>query len=113
MKMKVALALFTLLPCHTLAKKHKPHRISYKDLLKNEKATQDSFMEALSEVGLVSITDIPSYEESKKNALNWIFHECTEDSESSMSFKYDDGTVRRTLATHTIPGPGKLHHFDF
>ena len=110
--MKVSLALFTLFPYNTFAQKHTPHRISYKDLLKNEKATQKSFMEALSEVGLVSITGIPSYEESKKNALNWMFHECTEDSDSSMSFKYDDGTVRRTLATHTIPGPGKLHHND-
>ena len=95
--MKFALFLFPLFQCNAVEKIHTPHRISYQDLLKNDKNTQDTFMKALSEIGLVSITEISSYEESKEKSMNWILHECSQDSDYSKSFEYNDGTVRHTL----------------
>lgn len=92
--------------------KFQPQRIKYDDLVKGKEATQEILLDALSNVGLVSIIDIPSYLDAKRDTLSWKFQECVEDSVATQAHTFFDGTVRRTLATHTVPGPGGVQKIE-
>lgn len=59
-------------------------------------------MDALSHVGMVSVTNIP-FTTSKHETLRSM-HKCSQESAATLKHTFDDGTVRRTMATHTIPG---------
>jgi len=81
---------------------HEPYRISLSDLLSED--FSEPFLDALTEVGIVAIKDIPGYASNKNQALSYL-HSCNVESETrEVSLK--DGTVRRTLATKTVSGPG-------
>lgn len=92
----------------------KPVKIPF-DSLVSERVNLDPFgdglLKELQDVGMVSITQIPNLKEMKNEALSWTLHSCAQESSVGRSHKYPDGTVRRTLATHTIPGgSAKLNH---
>jgi len=82
-----------------------PHRISFADLKSTGGNDGGAFLDALTDVGLVAIKDIPNYGAVKDRAFATI-HGCTSTSHKVETQKYADGTVRQTLATHTVPGPG-------
>jgi hypothetical protein len=94
---------------------HDLHRIKYDALLNLGDTTsaayqqqKNSFSNALSEHGIVSVTDVPGYAQSLKDTMQHL-HACAMDSSSDGNSKehtFSDGTVRRTMATFTIPGPG-------
>lgn len=95
-----------------MANNYQPQRITYDALMKNEHAARVSFMDALSTVGLVSITDVPSYQDLKRETLSWNLHECSQDSAATQAHTFPDGTVRRTLATRTVPGLGGVQKIE-
>lgn len=83
-----------------------PHRISFADLSKLNASfgRESAFLDALSDVGLVSIRDVPGYAALKDRALASL-HACVLAS-SAPATVFADGTRRRSLATRTVPGPG-------
>eukprot|EP00547_Thalassionema_nitzschioides_P017819 CAMPEP_0194234562 /NCGR_PEP_ID=MMETSP0158-20130606/2255_1 /TAXON_ID=33649 /ORGANISM="Thalassionema nitzschioides, Strain L26-B" /LENGTH=685 /DNA_ID=CAMNT_0038967785 /DNA_START=69 /DNA_END=2126 /DNA_ORIENTATION=- len=88
-----------------------PHRISHASLFSANKPLLDS----LTTDGLVSITDIPGFRQIKENTLKHL-HECLLDSSSQeeeeigssvvLEATLNDGTLRRTIASATIPTLG-------
>jgi hypothetical protein len=95
----------------------KPLKISFRALADRDDSNyfanvvQDSFMEALRTVGMVSITNVPGWRAMKEATLSWDLHRCSSGSVAKVH-QFPDGTVRRTLATHTLPG-GYQHKFAF
>ena len=92
----------------------KPLKISFRALEDDAyfaEAVQDSFIDALKTVGIVSITNVPGLKAMKESALSWDLHHCAKESEAAKAHQFPDGTVRHTLATHTLPG-GYQHKFD-
>eukprot|EP00586_Coscinodiscus_wailesii_P012615 CAMPEP_0172514168 /NCGR_PEP_ID=MMETSP1066-20121228/257814_1 /TAXON_ID=671091 /ORGANISM="Coscinodiscus wailesii, Strain CCMP2513" /LENGTH=421 /DNA_ID=CAMNT_0013294719 /DNA_START=82 /DNA_END=1344 /DNA_ORIENTATION=- len=95
---------------------HQPHRISYDSLLDEEvfhkSGTSTAFVDALSEYGIISIKDIGGFSENKRQTLIHL-HECAKYSAATKEHTFHDGTVRLTMATHTIPGGDgqqEIHH---
>ena len=86
-----------------------PTKIEYTTLVNDEHFTSDTetlFKAALAQVGMLSITGIFSTEDvrrAKDQTLGWL-HECAMQSQATKAHTYQDGTVRRTMATHTVPG---------
>jgi len=84
----------------------KPQRISFSDLETTTGDIDSAFIDALTSVGIVAIKDIPEYASLRIQTLSSLT-KCAHSSHSgSKSHTFDDGTVRTTLATRTIPGPG-------
>jgi hypothetical protein len=60
---------------------------------------------------MVSITNVPHLKELKRSTLSWNMHLCSQESTVAKSNFYPDGTLRRTLATHTTTlGAHAFHH---
>jgi len=90
-----------------------PERLSFDDLKAH--ATDTLLIDALSKEGIVSITGIPGFKDMSRNLLAHL-HSCLVDmdnQENSFTSEYSDGTVRRTIASVTIPGPGGARPFDY
>ena len=108
MKLSHALFLFSSsIARATAGNFHRPYRIDYEMLMKSEafesKEVRQGFLNALRNVGLVSITGIPSASFKKRDVLSWSFHECAESSKDAQEYVFPDFTRRLTLATHTMP----------
>lgn len=84
-----------------------PHRISFEALTQDLKfeSARGSFLEALSQVGMVSITNIQGL---NKNDMLSALQQCAKHSQSTQVQVLEDGTRRLTMATHTISGPGGM-----
>jgi len=83
------------------------NRIKYKDL---QSFHGDLLLNSLNNDGIVSISNIPGLKELKRKALTKL-HSCLMDDQESMldlEHTYEDGTIRRTKASFTIPGPGGM-----
>ena len=111
MKLYLALSLcFPYVALTNAGNTYRPKRIDYKTLMDEEAFTRSEtrqvFLDALTSVGLVSVTGIPSSQFRKHDVLSWNFHECVASSEAAQEYTFPDKTRRRTLGTHTIPGPG-------
>jgi len=103
--------LRTTLPSYT------PVRLSYQSLsvdsssppLGDHARKSYPLLDSLSDSGLVSITNIPGFAVLKNDVMRHL-QECLDDQEKGsgnvLDHAYDDGTVRRTMATVTVPGPG-------
>lgn len=93
-----ALASASTLPGYT------PTRVSYQDLLANSEShdtvASNVFLTALREVGLVSITDIPSW---NKQAMFQELERCAHNLPFA-EHVFPDGTLRQTLATRSVAG---------
>jgi len=90
--------LLYLAPLLAVASAFEPTRIAYQDLVDG----LINLEHPLTKVGLVSITDLPS-----STALDTMFkfqHACLVESPKALKTKFSDGTVRLTLATHSVPG---------
>ena len=115
MKLSLATTLATISLASASGTFH-PERISFVDISNDGTFTsskvRDAFTSALSNVGMVAIKNVPGYAAQRSRALSQI-HSCAVDSTAARSHTFPDGTVRRTMATHTVPGPGgaqKLSH---
>jgi hypothetical protein len=88
-----------------------PHRISFESL----SSTYPDFelLRALRETGVVAVTGIPKSSFPKDDVLSWDMHECSVKSASTQHHTFDDGSLRRTFATHTVPGPGGMQQLTF
>jgi hypothetical protein len=86
-----------------------PYHISFKALKGGCKQSQDQLKEALATVGMVSVTDIGNdFRLQKQQTLSLLLdEECRQASSFSQEHVFEDGTRRRTLATHTINGEMK------
>jgi len=83
-----------------------PVRISYESLLNKGSllAEDPTFVQALTEAGMVSITNIPSpFDKFKDDALSNL-DGCLSSRSTTQEHTLADGTRRRTLATHSVPG---------
>jgi len=82
----------------------RPQRIAYSDLVDDNGSSSSSLLlNALGRVGMISVTNIPGMSDSKHNVLSGI-PGCAQESKATQTHTFGDGTVRRTLATHTVPG---------
>lgn len=81
-----------------------PKRISYDDLASPGKPSL--LAEHLTNDGIVSISNIPGFGELKKDTMARL-HACIVDSKI-LGHTYDDGTIRRTKASFTVPGEGGM-----
>ncbi|KAG7342452.1 hypothetical protein IV203_007545 [Nitzschia inconspicua] len=80
-----------------------PVRVSYQNLIREDEKRQvdtDDFLAALQEVGMVSITDVPSW---NKQVFFQELEGCM-DTLQTASHVFPDGTLRRTLATRSLAG---------
>jgi hypothetical protein len=82
-----------------------PLKVSYDDLMNDCGSSVLSVMiNELSDVGLISITNMPeSFRVAKKDTLSWM-HPCAIKSGVTKEHTFADGTRRLTMASHTIPG---------
>ena len=102
-------ALPVLFCCLTLvgstSASFRPFKLPYSSLLEGSVNTQasDDVIQALQQVGMVAITDVPELQQLKAAALSWNLHACSAASSSARANLYPDGTLRRTLATHRPP----------
>jgi hypothetical protein len=85
-----------------------PMKLSYETLLhlKANKYDGDAVLRALSETGMISITNVPAFDPVKDETLRWM-HACALESQATKEQTLEDGTRRRTLATHTLPPNGQ------
>lgn len=95
--------LLAIATSESSGKVYKPHRISFSDLVEEDFSAQ--FLDALTNVGMVAIHDIPGYVSNKNQALSSL-HSCTTEASEAQKVTLKDGTIRRTLATRTVSGPG-------
>jgi hypothetical protein len=85
---------------------YRPTRISYQDLVEHGSSNVGSVLhEALTTVGMVSITGLPQRSAWKDLTLASL-HQCSLDSQATKQELFPDGSLRRTMATHTVPGEG-------
>lgn len=99
-----------------------PHRISFESLLNggrrvgssantnnDGKANTNLLLDGLTTNGLISITDIPSFQQTKIALMSHL-HACIMSTgDAPMTQRFDDGTIRRSFATATSPsGVGQL-----
>ncbi|KAI2488621.1 hypothetical protein MHU86_25675 [Fragilaria crotonensis] len=81
----------------------RPYRVDFADLTDDDSflGVKTSFMDALSQVGMVSVTNIP-FASKYETFLN--LHRCSHESAATLKHTFNDGTIRHTMATHTVPG---------
>lgn len=88
-------------------------KIHHQDLVHLAKGVRDgdrdiqssNILDKLVKDGMVSITGIPSFKTIKRNLMDNL-HNCILDQGDKVNQRiYQDGTIRRTLATVTLPGP--------
>ena len=115
MKLSIA-AFFIAISLVSVNRKYRPERIRFSSISNDETFTSsgasDAFTRALSNVGMVDIKNVPSYDDHRSQALSQI-HICAIESSAARSHTFPDGNICRTMATHTVPGPGgtqKLSH---
>lgn len=79
--------------------------VSHASLVRGDEAVSAVMRAALIDSGMISVTGIPGYAELRKTTLARS-DTCGASSHAAQSHTYSDGTTRRTMATHSISGPG-------
>jgi len=76
----------------------RPHTVSYQDL-ESARGEHPLLRQALTDVGMVAISDIPGYQELRRKVLAGA-HRCLQDlpQDDARGHIFEDGTERRTLA---------------
>lgn len=86
-----------------------PHRITHESLVADTLITDNNsiLVDSLSKDGLVSITGIPGFGTIKRSLMSYL-HACIMDQGADVAPQqiFEDGTIRRTLGTVTVPGAG-------
>lgn len=109
--MKPLVSVALLVASSAAATTFSPSRISYASLAGRNPQDSKILLEALQDVGMISITDIPSF--PKKETLASL-PECIKAAETASEHTFPDGTRRRTLATHSVAGDMEvmMHNSD-
>jgi hypothetical protein len=85
-----------------------PHRIAFDALSADPLHTENGsiLIDSLSNDGILSVTGIPGFGKTKRTLMSHL-HACMIDQGDDLKQEtLQDGTVRRTLATVTLPGSG-------
>jgi hypothetical protein len=86
-----------------------PYRISLESLLSASPLQDDSsFMNALTTTGMIAVTSLPDSVKDAARTMLSTQHQCLIASSHTQEQTYADGTVRVTLATHTVAGRGGM-----
>jgi hypothetical protein len=83
-----------------------PARLPY-EALSDAQAFSATARAALEETGMLQVTGIPGFAEGRKEMLA----RASGCGKWGQTHTFRDGTVRNTMATHTIPGPGGAQRF--
>lgn len=111
--MKTFLPVF-LASCLVLSKTasaFSPFRVSFDDLTSTkfaDESLESDFSGALSTNGILSITGLPAAAKEAAMTMAATQHACLMDSTNKQEQLFQDGTVRRTLATHSVAGVGGI-----
>jgi len=109
MKLTFAAAFLTLVASAAAGDVFRPQRVSYAALLEEDSTMKSSFIDALTTTGIISITGLPGM--NHKDRAMTTLHECAAKSKATEVHKFPDGTHRRTMATHCLPGfKGTIDH---
>mmetsp|Transcript_1610 Transcript_1610/g.2134 ORF Transcript_1610/g.2134 Transcript_1610/m.2134 type:complete len:690 (+) Transcript_1610:62-2131(+) len=127
MQIKSALA-FLILPAAQLRpgteaspiEEYHPDHISYSNLSKDASifysSAPEPLLTALTSEGLISVTGVPGFASLKRSMMQWL-HACImdqgQDAEHVLETIQKDGTIRRAIASVTVPGPGGDQDFNF
>lgn len=106
------LALLLILPGSVKAAL-KPTRISWDELHSNDANTAQALLDTLRHVGLVSLVNIPNLSAVKQETLTALAACIQENPQVAAKHVFDDGTVRRTLATHSLPSANAQPQLTF
>jgi hypothetical protein len=85
-----------------------PYRMSFDSLQGISHAGDDALLKALTEAGMISVTSIPMFQDAARTMVA-TQHACllaSAQDDKTLEQTYADGTVRVTLATHTVAGAG-------
>lgn len=85
-----------------------PHRITYDALRADPLHIENAsiLIDSLSQEGIISVTGIPGFRKTKRDLMIHL-HACLMDQGDNVSKDiFQDGTIRRTMATVTLPGAG-------
>lgn len=97
------LVALLILPCSIRAD-FSPTRISWDKLRSSNADNSDhELLDTLRDVGLVSLVNIPNLNVIKHETLTALAACIQDDPQVAATHVFDDGTVRRTLATHSLP----------
>lgn len=109
MTMKLLLLTTVLASCYANEAVFTPQRISYNAMVEDSsfQTVQETFLKALQQDGIVSVTGIPNLH---KEGMLKTLHDCSLHSKTTQEHVYGDGTRRRTMATHSVPGGVQLMH---
>lgn len=87
------------IPPHHAASTYHTIRVAYETLMDEDACSSSNvhqdFLDALTSVGLVSITGIPSSRFRKQDILSWGFHECAMRTGAAQVYTFPDGTDLR------------------
>jgi hypothetical protein len=104
--MYIKTASFAFLIAAAFGKDTQPHRISYNalDVTSSADSTRSILIDSLATDGIVSVTGIPGFGKTKRDLMAHL-HACMMDQGDNLPKEiFQDGTVRRTIATVTLPG---------
>eukprot|EP00965_Chrysotila_dentata_P132691 4387528-Pleurochrysis_carterae.AAC.1 len=91
----------------------KPQIISFDTLSQSRSFASDAHQllaEALSNSGIIQLSNIPQFAALRKEVLASA-HTCLSDNSVGASHTFEDGTLRRTIASLTVTGPGGAQPF--
>ena len=114
-KLSVVLLLVALAVSAAYQRELTPTRFAYDALLDAVSDSGDGIIKALSSNGLLVITHIPEFKESKLRLMSSL-HSCMMDvgEGATVTQHFDDGTTRRSFAAVTLPvgGAQPVEHLD-
>ena len=106
--MKLSLSIIALSSLFTASNARlTPYHISLNALQTSSPIEEDSsLIEALSTSGMITVGGLSRSFKDAMKTLTATQHECLMESKNTQEQTYPDGTVRTTLATHTVAGVG-------
>lgn len=92
------------------SKEFRPTEVPFSSLANTDDFIGSGFEEevsgALSGVGMVAVSGIPKYARARKEVLQAAYL-CSEASDATMETKFNEGTMRRSLASSTVAGKAR------
>ena len=110
--MKLSLGVFAFLmshSAHAVATVTTPYHISLEALrttAPTEQHEDSDLIDALTQTGMITIGGLSNSFKEAMRTVTSTQHECLMASKNTLEQTYPDGTVRVTLATHTVAGLG-------
>lgn len=81
---------------------YRPVQLSYRGLFDSNALDNSLMLENLSNVGMIAITDMPTFFRQAKHTMQSLLPSCLDSMDKNNSYVFEDGTKRTTIATHTL-----------